>query len=342
MWSLERGCCTLICRGKMLRNKQKIFDFDLEITSNNTDSAAVIPVKFLLSLQINLARSLFSHSQQVFGGLDLWMLCQESSFLPIKRGDPRYVYQIFEDFYPTFGVFSPPKKSPRIHRVLARAGRFCQWIILFFLDQIWPAGLKEKGDLEVSALGGFDWRKFQIRVSTLHTKKLLRIILSQLLKSWKERMKAWREYESCSNIYPLRKLTCPMKNSGWTTFDPLFRWRCAAHKMQRRPSTWAMQWHGCQLPPWVTATGGRHVEVLKQTTSPISCWWANEIFLPNDEQMSSWTLGEGELFRAQRWQSQRALIFFKWMVDAVWQMISNPVVFVFFLTAFFHVSTVLK
>ena len=58
--------------------------FDVEIAANNTDSAAVIPVKFLLSLQGFLARSLFFHSQQVFGGLDLWMVCQEKQLLANK------------------------------------------------------------------------------------------------------------------------------------------------------------------------------------------------------------------------------------------------------------------
>ena len=76
-------------------------------------------------------------------------------------------------FIQTFGVFHLPRNLPEFTGWLARAGRF-PWIEIL-------AGLKEKGDLEVSALGRVDWRKFQIRVPTRHTQKVvLRIILSQL------------------------------------------------------------------------------------------------------------------------------------------------------------------
>ena len=47
----------------------------------------------------------------VGGGYPLDLHDWTSSFKPIKRGDPGYVCQIFEDFYPTFGVFHLQKIS---------------------------------------------------------------------------------------------------------------------------------------------------------------------------------------------------------------------------------------
>lgn len=176
--------------------------FDVEISSNNTDSAAGIPVKFLLSLE---------------GFLKLWIYgCYVKKAASSQKNVeiPDMFIRCLKIFIQLFEFFTS-QKSPWIHIWLARAGRF-PWIEIL-------AGLKEKGDLEVSGWGGLIGESFRFGCRLFVPKKLLRIILSQLLKSWKERMKAWREYESCSNIYPLRKLTCRMKSSGWTTFDPLFR-----------------------------------------------------------------------------------------------------------------------
>ena len=71
-----------------------------------------------------------------------------------------------------------------------------------------------------------------------------------------------------------------MKNSGWTTFDPLFRGHVCSfwgEKGGAAPRTRCSVGHRlgqCSdmgaFSNRDTATGGRHVEVLKQATSPES------------------------------------------------------------------------
>ena len=236
----------------------------------------------------------------VGGGYPLDLHDWKSSSKPIKRGDPRYFCQIFEDLYPTFDDFSPPKKSPWIHRVLARAGRFPG----FPGSKFWQV-LKRRV-IWRWVVGWFDWRSFRFECRLFTPKSCFEsfcLISSPEKKEWKHDVNVWKSFQHLP-----WKLTCPMKNSGWTTFDPLSRghalvlrgwkrWRCAAHKMQRRPSTWAMQWHGChrqQLPPWVTATGGRHVEVLKRRNKQLPQNLVDEQMRFSYHTTSKWAVGQWE------------------------------------------------
>ena len=136
-----------------------------------------------------------------------------------------------------------------------------------------------------------------------------------------------------------------MKNSGWTTFDPLFRghalvlgWKKVALRRAQDAASAIDLGNAVTWVPSPTETRPLVADTWrfwnKQLPRNLSFFLAglcllNEGQWTTDDQnfpttwQAKWAfLDNGRrwiFFRAQRRQSQRAFIFFKWMVDAVWQ-----------------------
>ena len=168
---MERLLAHWYAMGKCCLKKHPYFD--LEITANNTTSAAGIPVKFLLSLEGFLGRNIFDHSQAVFEVEIYRWYAKKSSFKPIKCGDPRYFVRSLKIFNELVGFFTSKKVSLNKARLARGVGRFRPVESTEFPGGSNFAGSKEKGDLEVSG-----WGFWVVGCEAMHSKFQMEISVS--------------------------------------------------------------------------------------------------------------------------------------------------------------------
>ena len=141
------------------------------------------------------------------------MLCQEKQLQANKTWRSWICLSDLWRFLSNFLSFFTSQKSSWIHRVIARAGRF-PWI------EFWQV-LKRRV-IWRWVVGGFDRRSFRFGCRLFTPKSCFESFClsssSPEKKEWKHDVNMWKSFQHLP-----WKLTCPMKNSGWTTFDPLFR-----------------------------------------------------------------------------------------------------------------------